>query len=214
MASKGGLGALLKNKQKAKRVAVKEEDLVGKAEITVADVMGLQQASTKFLVKPSANVFGIDFVAFKLRDMDHNMELFSVEKPEGVPTEKPNDDYEDKTGRHVDYTFSSKFLELQNVGATVTFEVGDEPVKDFQMIERHFFKDKLLKSFDFSFGFCIPGSTNTCEHIYEFPTLSQKEITEMINAPGESKSDSFYFVDGKLIMHNRAMYTYTDGTAQ
>ena len=40
------------------------------------------------------------------------------------------------------------------------------------MIERHFFRDKLLKTFDFEFGFCIPNSRNSCEHIYEFPSLS------------------------------------------
>lgn len=39
------------------------------------------------------------------------------------------------------------------------------------MIERHFFQDKLLKTFDFEFGYCIPYSKNTCEHIYEFPTI-------------------------------------------
>lgn len=39
------------------------------------------------------------------------------------------------------------------------------------MIERHFFKDRLLKTFDFEFGYCIPFSKNTCEHIYEFPTI-------------------------------------------
>lgn len=41
------------------------------------------------------------------------------------------------------------------------------------MIERHYFRDHLLKSFDFDFGFCIPNSRNTCEHIYEFPQLSE-----------------------------------------
>lgn len=41
------------------------------------------------------------------------------------------------------------------------------------MIERHYFRDQLLKSFDFEFGFCIPSSKNTCEHIYEFPQLSE-----------------------------------------
>lgn len=40
------------------------------------------------------------------------------------------------------------------------------------MIERHYFRDHLLKSFDFDFGFCIPNSRNTCEHIYEIPQLS------------------------------------------
>lgn len=39
------------------------------------------------------------------------------------------------------------------------------------MIERHFFRDRLLKTFDFEFGYCIPHSKNSCEHIYEFPNL-------------------------------------------
>jgi len=30
----------------------------------------------------------------------------------------------------------------------------------------------------------------------------------MINSPFETKSDSFYFVDNKLIMHNKAEYAY------
>uniref|UniRef100_A0A915IGA8 GMP phosphodiesterase delta subunit domain-containing protein n=1 Tax=Romanomermis culicivorax TaxID=13658 RepID=A0A915IGA8_ROMCU len=55
---------------------------------------------------------------------------------------------------------------------------GDRPVNKFRMIERHFFRDKLLKSFDFEFGFCIPNSKNTCEHIYEFPQLPE-DLTEI-----------------------------------
>lgn len=39
------------------------------------------------------------------------------------------------------------------------------------MIEHHFFRDRLLKTFDFEFGYCIPYSRNSCEHIYEFPHL-------------------------------------------
>ena len=58
---------------------------------------------------------------------------------------------------------------------SIEFTVGDQEVKDFRMIERHFFRDKCLKSFDFSFGFCMPTSRNTCEHIYELPELLQSE---------------------------------------
>lgn len=54
------------------------------------------------------------------------------------------------------------------------FTVGSRPVNRFRMIEKHFFREKLLKTFDFEFGFCIPYSRNTCEHIYEFPTLPQE----------------------------------------
>lgn len=55
----------------------------------------------------------------------------------------------------------------------VEFTVGDKPVSNFRMIERHYFREHLLKNFDFDFGFCIPSSRNTCEHIYEFPQLSE-----------------------------------------
>ena len=48
-------------------------------------------------------------------------------------------------------------------------------MSDFRMIERHYFRGRLLKSFDFNFGFVIPGSKNTVEHIYEFPSLSEEE---------------------------------------
>ena len=58
---------------------------------------------------------------------------------------------------------------------SVEFVVGDKPVSKFRMIERHFYKEKLLKSFDFEFGFCIPHSRNTVEHIYEFPSLNTDE---------------------------------------
>ncbi len=56
----------------------------------------------------------------------------------------------------------------------VEFSVGDVPINNFRMIERHYFRGQLLKSFDFEFGFCIPSSKNTCEHIYEFPPLSEE----------------------------------------
>lgn len=57
----------------------------------------------------------------------------------------------------------------------VEFTVGEKAVNNFRMIERHYFRDRLLKYFDFEFGFCIPNSKNTCEHIYEFPSLDIDE---------------------------------------
>ncbi|KAK3869827.1 hypothetical protein Pcinc_024876, partial [Petrolisthes cinctipes] len=64
----------------------------------------------------------------------------------------------------------------------VEFTVGGKAVNKFRMIERHFFRDKLLKAFDFEFGFCIPNSKNTCEHIYEFPSIHPDLAEEMIKA--------------------------------
>lgn len=115
----------------------------------------------------------------------------------GGGTDKPDGESEENldpnAGRFVRYQFTPQFLKLKTVGATyvtylyhtillhsynhlsvlrrVEFTVGSRPVNRFRMIERHFFRNKLLKTFDFEFGFCIPYSRNTCEHIYEFPTL-------------------------------------------
>lgn len=36
-------------------------------------------------------------------------------------------------------------------------------------------------------------------------------VEEMISAPFETCSDSFYFVDNHLVMHNKADYAYNGG---
>ena len=40
------------------------------------------------------------------------------------------------------------------------------------------------------------------------PELSPAEMQEIIDAPWEVKSDSFFFAEGRLIVHNRAEYNY------
>ena len=40
-----------------------------------------------------------------------------------------------------------------------------------------------------------------------FPT-----VQEMVDCPYDTRSDSFYFVEDKLIMHNKADYAYNGGT--
>lgn len=191
--------------------AVSEEALLGKAAITPDDVLRLDNITQNYLCAPEANVYDIDFTRFKIRDLDSGAVLFEIAKPtteyepeEGAETEE----LDHNAGRFVRYHFTPKFLQLKAIGATVEFSVGDQPVNNFRMIERHFFRGKLLKSFDFEFGFCIPNSRNTCEHIYEFPNIGPETVEEMIRHQYETRSDSFYFVDNKLIMHNKADYAY------
>uniref|UniRef100_A0A182PC60 GMP phosphodiesterase delta subunit domain-containing protein n=1 Tax=Anopheles epiroticus TaxID=199890 RepID=A0A182PC60_9DIPT len=132
-------------------------------------------------------------------------------KPTGGAEDTAEETFEPNAGRYVRYQFTPQFLKLKTVGATVEFTVGSKSVKNFRMIERHFFKDRLLKTFDFEFGYCIPFSKNTCEHIYEFPAIPPDLVNEMIQHPFETRSDSFYFVDGCLVMHNKADYAYNGG---
>ena len=87
-------------------------------------------------------------------------------------------------------------------------ELGDKAVKDFLMIERHYFNEKLIKSFEFKFDFCIPNSVNTWESIYTIPEIDPEIKKQMIDEPWHTRSDSFYFVGEKLIIHNKAIYNY------
>ncbi|XP_070992562.1 protein unc-119 homolog B-like isoform X2 [Oncorhynchus clarkii lewisi] len=165
-----------------------------------------------YLCKPEDNVYNIDFTRFKIRDLETGSVLFEIAKPHSCdPEDEENGDGDASAGRFVRYQFTPAFLRLRNVGATVEFTVGDRPVNSFRMIERHYFQNKVLKNFDFDFGFCIPNSRNTCEHIYEFPQLHEDLIGLMVEHPYETRSDSFYFVDNKLIMHNKADYAYDGG---
>ena len=54
----------------------------------------------------------------------------------------------------------------------------------------------------------MPKSKNDCEFIYDIPKITEEEKQEMIDNPWEAKSDSFFFVGGKLIIHNKAAYNY------
>lgn len=209
--------------------------------ITPEYVLKLNKITDDYLCSPDANIYDIDFTRFKIRDMESGAVLFEIAKPSASETGHSsennsstapaveggnaassaigNEDHaneeeealEPNAGRYVRYQFTPQFLKLKTVGATVEFTVGSKCVKNFRMIERHFFQDQLLKTFDFEFGYCIPYSKNTCEHIYEFPTIPPDLVNEMIMNPFETRSDSFYFVDNCLVMHNKADYAYNGG---
>lgn len=88
-----------------------------------------------------------------------------------------NQNYRNKAPESYEKNFHVGELTFPSCLPRVEFTVGDTPINNFRMIERHYFRDQLLKSFDFEFGFCMPSSKNTCEHIYEFPALSE-DISE------------------------------------
>ncbi len=63
-----------------------------------------------YLCELDANVYGIDFIRFQVRDMNSNATLFEVRK---------SDDSEAaETSRFVKYLFPPQFLELTTLGAT------------------------------------------------------------------------------------------------
>lgn len=54
----------------------------------------------------------------------------------------------------------------------------------------------------------MPNTTNSLEALYDLPNFGPEMEQEMIDSPFETVSDSFYFVEGKMVMHNKAAYSY------
>ncbi|CDQ63267.1 unnamed protein product [Oncorhynchus mykiss] len=212
---KPGGGVLKRLKSRQSQVdsrPVTEDDLrtqVG--HITPEEVLRLPVATRGYLCKPEDNIFDIDFIRFKIRDLETGTVLFEIAKPPHTGTVHIPSQCECVSLCVCLSVCVSLCVCVCVCVCVVEFTVGDRPLNSFRMIERHYFRDHLLKSFDFDFGFCIPNSRNTCEHIYEFPQLSESLVHQMVEHPYETKSDSFYFVDNRLVMHNKADYSYNGG---
>lgn len=127
------------------------------------DVLRLKKPTNGFLCSLSEDEHNIEFLKFTISDDESKRVLFEVgQNVEMVGSMEVDHDTvdEDDYVRAIKYTFCEDVLRLPLVSTSLTFKVGDMPIDNFRMIERHYFRDKLIKSYDFSFGFCIPGSVN------------------------------------------------------
>mmetsp|Transcript_7201 Transcript_7201/g.12870 ORF Transcript_7201/g.12870 Transcript_7201/m.12870 type:complete len:227 (+) Transcript_7201:165-845(+) len=182
--------------------------------VTPEDVLRFKAPTKGFLCPLKANTYGIEFLSFKIKDYDTKRTIFDVSKENAMSVGSTVASLSEDSYRKIRYNFSEDVLRTPTISTTLTFSVGDYEVEDFRMIERHYFRDQLVKSYDFTFGFCIPCSTNTWEAVYAVPMLEDKLIEEMVDSPFETRSDSFYFVNGELVMHNKADYMYCGEAAE
>jgi protein unc-119 len=180
------------------------------ATVTPEDVCKFERPTEKFLCALSDNVYGLDFLKFTISDYDTKKVIFQVGKDSPPPADVSIDfsSIGEDMYRKIRYRFSEDVLRLPFIQTSLVFSVGQVEVRKFRMIERHYFRNKLVRSFDFQFGFCIPGSENTWDAVYAVPNLKDDMINDMIDHPYQTMSDSFYFVNDQLIMHNKAAYEY------
>jgi len=172
-------------------------------------VLDLDRPTPGFLCPMGANTYGIDFLSFTIEDYDTKNLIFEVSRDRPPKMDLDLAAMMDENAmRKIKYEFSEDVLRLPAIKTSLVFSVGPRPLEQFRMIERHYFRHTLVRSYDFKFGFCIPGSTNTWDAVYSVPPLSEDLIAEMIANPHATQSDSFYFVDGALVMHNKASYAY------
>jgi len=117
--------------------------------------------------------------------------------------------------RCVYYTFHPSFLDRSVIGTRVTFSVGEQPLENLRMIERHYCGNTLIRSYDFTFSFCPPNTVNTWETEYEVPALSSEVKERILSGDYDTNtSDTFLFVGNKLFLHNKACYRYSSSQPQ
>ena len=175
------------------------------SDFTEEQALKMEKAADHFFVKLEDNIYGVRFNGFKLRDLKDGKVYHEY---------YPADPYElDYFADHIlDYPFPNDIIKGQKqLGSTLKLVVGDKVVKNLVLLERHYIGDKLAANFRFCFPIFIPKSENTVEFIYEIPKLSP-EIEEKLEKGDDvhAESDTFVFVEGKLIIHRRAVYTYSD----
>lgn len=201
--SAGGRSRQTKPKEQRRTT---EAELKTKEAITPEDVLALGRATDSYLCPLGANVYGIRFTKFRVRHIETNTLLFEVGNPDASKDGAQGEDA--PSSREVHYILPEEVLRLRQLGALIEFKIGEKAIDNFRMIEVHYFGERRLKIFDFKFGFCIPNSVNSCEHMYDLPDLDDATIDAMVSQPKSTKSDSFYFAEGKLVMHNRCAYTF------
>lgn len=178
-------------------------------EITPEYVNLLTAPTEQFLCELEHNIYNIQFVNFKIRCLDPGNERILFDLGAGDLPSPPPPDVGENACRFIRYHFGPEFLGIQTIGTTLEFTNGGYEVQNFRMIERHYFRDQLITSYDFVMPFVIPNTRNTWEMIYTKPEFNDEWKEALMTSPWEVRSDSFYFVNGRLIMHNRAEYNYS-----
>ena len=184
---------------------------------TVDDIRNKNEPTDHFLCLLKDNIYALQFLEFTLSNPETKEVFFTFTNDEVSDSEVTINDSDVSENirqvineaRKIHYTFPSSLLSSKMASSYLKFKVGPNPVKNLLLIEKHYFKGELLKSFEFTFPFCAPNSRNSWEFIYELPILSEDRKKDAIDCPEATTSDTFLFADGQLVIHNKAYYTYS-----
>ena len=179
------------------------------SDFTEEQALKLEKPLDKFLVKLEDNTYGVKFNGFRLKNMEEPYKVYHEYYPK--------DEYElDYFADHMlDYPFPNDIIKGQKQLSTKLnlVVVGDKVVKNLVLLERHYIEGHIAANFRFVFPLFPPKSKNEVEFIYKIPKLSDEIENKLKNGEDvHGASDTFIFVEGKLIIHRRAKYTYYDAS--
>ena len=83
--------------------------------VTPSEVLSLTSITPNFLCPLSANVYNIQFLSFKIRDVETNQVFFQIESDGELPLEEQKEEFEldeqtERELRTVRYYFGPNFL--------------------------------------------------------------------------------------------------------
>ena len=110
--------------------------------------------------------------------------------------------------RTQDYNFPAEFFDTEIVSTFLKFKIGDKEIKNLTLIENHYYKEEIIAQYVFKFPFCSPNSVNTWEYVYELPKLPKEYVNDIIQNGTKTFSDTFFFVEDKMILHNKSVYNF------
>lgn len=87
-----------------------------------------------------------------------------------------------------------RILQCRSVSREITFS-SEEEMKQFRLEQRIYFKGTIIEEWLFSFGFVIPGSTNTWQSLIEAAAENQMIPASLLN--GNVVIETIFF-DGDL----------------
>ena len=170
--------------------------------ITLSQARSLDHPTDNFLCKLRANIYALPFIKFEVKSQSTG-QLFYHHEQEVLANSDlliNDDDYPPEMlhlfdeMRTINYNFPEEFLRAKVISSKLVFKIGDLPIKDLSILDKFYFRKKLVKSFEFKFPFCVPNSTNEWDYIYEYPDLADAVIEDMVASPGETCSETFFFV--------------------
>ena len=98
-------------------------------DFTIEQAKTLAAPTTEFLCKPSDNVNNIQFLRYKIRDMDSGITLVDIINDEEDSENAKIDDSVKEEDRMLRYQFGPDFLELHTIATELEFSVGDKGAK-------------------------------------------------------------------------------------
>ena len=185
--------------------------------ITPDYVKSLHSFTDSFLCDLDDNIYNIYFTKLVFKQMQNNQNnkekiLFELKSDYNNINEEIKQKAKEikdiyKNPRMIRYHLDKEILDF-NLKLTLEYKNESQKPVSLKMIENHYHNNKLIGQFFNDFGFCIPNSNNWKDIIYKFNSHEFEDLSKS-KSTFEIKTDTFFFANNKLIIHNKTLFYFS-----